>query len=552
MSVAWVTRRSGAVATALAALAVYALSLRNGFAYDDVPLIPLDARVHSLGNLRGIVFGPYWPAGGEGLAIWRPLTTLSFAVDWALSGGLPAWFHATNTVLNSAACVLAFLLLCELFTPAAALAGALLFALHPVHVEAVANVVGRGEMLAGIPMLAACLLWARRSAQEMRPAGRTVLATAALFALALLAKESAVMLPCLLLLIDAARGRWRLERGSVSAYARSVLPALVTLLVVLVAYAALRAAVLGGLVPARPHPAAAVLEDRTHLILTALQAWPVYLRLLLFPRTLLIDYGPRVIMPATAWTGHALAGLLILAALLAGGVLALARGRGRAALALLWFPVAGLPVSNLLVTIGVLVAERTLYVPSFALAVAAAGGASVVGRLRSNESRRLAAVVGAAALLLLAARTALRVPEWDSTERIFAALVRDRPDSFRAHWVLGRAARHAGDRDAARAHYGKAVRLWPYRDVLVAEAAAFAMEDGRLAEGREMAAFGVARWPDDLALQRLFAAASLDLGDTTAAWAGIEAGLRLEPADPLLNQMRTALTAGARGEGGKH
>src|SRR5690606_1854159 len=269
-------------------------------------------------------------------------------------------------------------------------------------------------------------------------------------------------------------------------------------------------------------------------------------------RTLLIDYGPRVIMPATAWTGHALAGLLILAALLAGGVLALARGRGRAALALLWFPVAGLPVSNLLVTIGVLVAERTLYVPSFALAVAAAGGASVVGRLRSNESRRLAAVVGAAALLLLAARTALRVPEWDSTERIFAALVRDRPDSFRAHWVLGRAARHAGDRDAARAHYGKAVRLWPYRDVLVAEAAAFAMEDGRLAEGREMAAFGVARWPDDLALQRLFAAASLDLGDTTAAWAGIEAGLRLEPADPLLNQMRTALTAGARGEGGEH
>src|SRR5690606_32749305 len=209
-----ITRRSGAAVTALAALALYALSLRNGFAYDDVPLILLDARVHSLRNLRDIVFGPYWPAGAEDLAIWRPLTTLSFAVDWALSDGRAAWFHATNTALNAVACVLAFLVLCEFFTPAAALVGALLFTVHPVHVEAVANVVGRAEMLAGIPMLAACLLWARRSAEEVRPTGRIVLATAVLFAVALLAKESAAMLPFLLLLIDAARGRWRLERQS--------------------------------------------------------------------------------------------------------------------------------------------------------------------------------------------------------------------------------------------------------------------------------------------------------------------------------------------------
>lgn len=546
-----ITRRSGAAVTALAALALYALSLRNGFAYDDVPLILLDARVHSLRNLRDIVFGPYWPAGAEDLAIWRPLTTLSFAVDWALSDGRAAWFHATNTALNAVACVLAFLVLCEFFTPAAALVGALLFTVHPVHVEAVANVVGRAEMLAGIPMLAACLLWARRSAEEVRPTGRIVLATAVLFAVALLAKESAAMLPFLLLLIDAARGRWRLERQSIVAYVRAIGPALLALFAVLVAYASLRAAVLGGLVPARVHPAAAVLDRRSELVLTALQAWPVYLRLLLFPRTLLIDYGPRIIMPATAWTGPALVGFLILTGLVAGGVLAHLRGHGRAALALLWFPVAIVPVSNLLVTIGVLVAERTLYVPSFALAVAGASAAVALGRLASRAGRRTALVLGVVGLALLGARSVIRVPEWDSTERIFAALARDRPDSFRAHWVLGRAARQAGDRETARAHYAEAVQLWPYRDLLVLEAAAFALEEGRLAEGRDLAAFGAERWPRNLALHRLLAAASLDLGDTTAARASIEAGLRLDPAEPLLNQMLTALTAAGPGEGGE-
>src|SRR5690606_20185733 len=162
--------------------------------------------------------------------------------------------------------------------------------------------------------------------------GRIVLATAVLFAVALLAKESAAMLPFLLLLIDAARGRWRLERQSIVAYVRAIGPALLALFAVLVAYASLRAAVLGGLVPARVHPAAAVLDRRSELVLTALQAWPVYLRLLLFPRTLLIDYGPRIIMPATAWTGPALVGFLILTGLVAGGVLAHLRGHGRAAL----------------------------------------------------------------------------------------------------------------------------------------------------------------------------------------------------------------------------
>src|SRR5690606_732443 len=96
MSGARLTRRAGLVLACAIAFAAYAQSLANDFAYDDVPAILLDTRVHSLGNLPAILARPYWAAAGAELAIWRPLTTLSFAVDWSLSGGAPAWFHLAN------------------------------------------------------------------------------------------------------------------------------------------------------------------------------------------------------------------------------------------------------------------------------------------------------------------------------------------------------------------------------------------------------------------------------------------------------------------------
>lgn len=546
MSGARLTRRACLVLACAAALAAYAQSLGNGFAYDDVPVILLDTRVHSLGNLPAILARPYWAAAGAELAIWRPLTTLSFAADWSLSGGSPAWFHLANVLWHAAACGLAFLLLSALFPTPAALAGALLFAVHPVHVEAVANVVGRAELIAAVFTFGACLVWDRRDGP--RPQPRTVLAVSALFLLALFAKESGVMLPVLLLLVDAARGRWTLQRADARGYARAVGPAFACLALALLAYLALRAAVLDGIAPERVHAAADVLERRSHLLLTSLQAWPEYLRLLVFPRTLLIDYGPRVIMPATTWTASAVLGLTTLIGLSFGGLLALARGHGRTASGLLWLPAAVLPVSNLLFTTGILVAERTLYVPSFAIAIAAAGAASALPRVASPMRRRVAVALASAVLLLFTARTMARVPEWESTERIFASQLRDRPDSYRAHWTLGRAARQTGDHETARRHYDEALRLWPFRESMVVEAAAFAIQDGRLEEGRAIARFGAERWAGNLDLQRMLAAASLSLGDTTTARAALAAGLRAHPADSLLLLMRGALEAMGTGD----
>jgi hypothetical protein len=515
------------------ALALYLPALSNGFAYDDVAIIQRDARVHSLAGIPAFFTQGYW-ADAE-LALYRPVTTLSFAVDWTISGGNPAWFLFTNALWNAVACVLVLMFLMRFASLTAALAGALLFAVHPVHVEAVANVVGRAEVIAAVFMLGALLLWP--AADEPRPMRRLAM-VGVLFMLALLTKESAIMLPALLVLVDAGRGEltpacvrdwWRRRVGGVSMLAGITL-----------AYLGVRALVLGGIAPTRVDAALEVTSGADRF-LTALQAWPVYLRLLVFPRVLLADYGPRILMPAAGLTPGVVVGGLILIVLLLGGTALWLRGRGPAALALLWLPIALLPVSNLIIPIGIIVAERTLYLPSLAVAVTAS---ILAGRLAQSSTLRAAAGTGLLALViaLFAARTLIRIPDWRSTDSIFAALLRDRPDSFRAHWHHARLDAVAGRHEAALERYVHALDLWPYRPRLVIETTRAAVRAGNLIYARDMARFAYGRWPDNVDAAHLYTAATLDLGDTIAARRIVADALQRFPGDSLLIRIQNAVS----------
>lgn len=516
---------------AVASITLYLLALRNGFAYDDVAVIQLAERVHSLANAPGFFTQGYW-ADAE-LALYRPLTMLSFAIDWAVSGGDAAWFLFMNALWNAAACVLAFLLLLRFTGLAAAFAGALLFATHPVHVEAVANIVGRAELIAATCMFGSLLLWPSIHSADRR---RTA-AVALLFALALLTKESAIMLPALLVLMDAARGE--LRPATARMWLRARFASLLLLGGIAVAYLGVRAAVLGAIAPARLDAALEVTSGMDR-ILTALQVWPVFVRLLFMPAVLLADYGPRVLMPAVTATPGAVTGALILSVLVFGGIAAWWRGRGVTALVLLWFPVAILPVSNLIIPIGIIVAERTLYLPSFALAAAVS---LMIDRAALRPVMRLAGAGALAAVMaLFAARTTTRIPDWYSTDSIFAALLRDRPDSFRAHWHHARQLTAVGQHTRALEGYAHALRLWPYRQRLVLETTRAAIRAGNLTYARDVARFAHGRWPENVDGARLYAAATLDLGDTIAARGIIMDALRMIPGDTLLLRMQDAVS----------
>jgi tetratricopeptide (TPR) repeat protein len=517
-----------ALTVAMAALAVYALALANDFAFDDIPIVLGDPRLASL-DLRAIFSSGYWQHSD--LALYRPLTTLSFAVDWGLAGHSPAWFHLTNVLLHAAASVLVLLLLARLFPVRAALAGALVFAVHPVHVEAVANVVGRAELLAAVFSLAACLVWMRAGR------GRGV-ATAGLFGLALLSKESAVMLPALLLLIDGARaepfadgaGPWLRRNGG---------PVL-ALGAVALAWLAVRWVVLDGLVPGRVDPTLELAQTGRARILTALQVWPVFARLLFFPVRLLADYGPRILLPTQTVNTAAALGALLLCGVAVGGLAALGAGARRTAFGLLWFPVAVFPVSNLAIPIGVLVAERTLYLPSVAVSVGVAGLVVVLARA-SAPVRRAFSLTAAVVMALFAGRVLVRIPDWKSTDSIMAALVRDRPDSFRGMWHAARLMRARGDAVAANAAYDRALALWPRRQALVIEAAAWATDQGRRGRALELARQLVRDWPDDAVGYQLLAGLALDAGDRAAASRAIREGRERTPADEVLRRMAAAL-----------
>lgn len=525
------TPARAAFLAAVIALAVYANAPANGFAYDDVAVIQQDSVVHSLGSIPQLFARTYWR--DTTLALYRPLTTATFAVDWVISDGSAAWFHGANMLWHALATALATLLIAALFGNVAALAGGVLFAVHPVHVEAVANIVGRAEVIAACFVFGAGLAWLR-----LRGPLR-IAVVALLFALGLLAKESVIALPLLLLLLDAAAGR--LRRGGIGEYARSRAGAYVALALVAVAYLLLRGAVLGGIAPTRVDPALELAQSPVTRVLTALQAWPHYLRLLLFPRTLLADYGPRIIMPVPPLTPAAWLGAVILLAALGWGVIAFGQGRGRAALLLLWVPVALLPVSNLVLPIGVIVAERLLYVPSLA-PVAAAGALVALALRRRSELVRAVALV---ALLLVAGlgayRTWLRTPEWQSTDHIFAAQLRDRGDNFRLHWHRARTLRVGGHPDEALIAYRTALGIWPYRPGLLTEAAWFEIERRQLGRARELARFGTRRWPADAELHRILAVTSIDLGDTLTARRAVAAGLAIDSMDDVLRRMRAAL-----------
>jgi hypothetical protein len=207
---------------------------------------------------------------------------------------------------------------------------------------------------------------------------------------------------------------------------------------------------------------------------------------------------------------------------------------------LLWVPIALLPVSNFVFPIGVLLAERTLYLPSFAVALAVALAVPAARGLAPSARRALVAV-GVAAGLLLGARTLVRIPEWRSTDAVFVALLRDRPDSFYAHWHIARSAVLRDDPAAALAGYGRALSLWPYRQRLVIEAAAHALRAGDAAFATRISSHGVRTWPHALAVRRMAAAVALDRGDTVTAELEIDAGLRLDSADLTLLRMRAAL-----------
>ncbi|MFO7261984.1 MAG: hypothetical protein DIU52_012580 [bacterium] len=528
-------QRRWLLAVALLAVLTYANSIPNGFAYDDVYIIQKNERVHRLGDLRSIWLTPYWPINGHVYGLYRPLAIFGYAVQWALSDGAPWLFHAVNVLLHAGVSLLAFSFLARLTGPTGALIGAALFAVHPVHTEVVANVVGQAELLAAAGSLAACVLFIGRPAEGIR-LGRW-LAVAALYAAAMLAKESAIVLPALLVTADLAYERRRGWYTSLLAHLRSIAPAILLLAPVALGFLGLRVYVLGSVAGTDAAPWLPFLREDGR-IFVALRAWMEYVRLLFWPMDLSADYSPGVILPVTSFTPAVLAGAGFLTATV---IFALVLPkRPDVGLPAAWFLLAILPVSNLIIPIGVVVAERILYLPSLAVSIAAAYAWVALEQNGTRRARQLAAAAAAAVLVLFGGRAVLRNPEWKSTDTIFAALLRDHPESYRAQWYAAHRASQRRDAKAAAEHWGLACRLWPRDAALLTECGAHYLRAAWPERAVEFLEASRAMAPDVSRTQALLAQAYLQVGRAEDALRAAEQAMRIGPLEPVLQELRAS------------
>lgn len=417
------------------AVLVYANTLFNGFTMDDEPYI-----VHNAAVTSPSWHGFFAPAQVTNLV--RPITFGSFALNWAIGGDHPFGFHLVNVLLNAIVALLLYLVLRKLLEnlengELVAWAASLLFALHPIHTEAVASAVGRAELLAAAFLLGAWLLHL-----EDRPYSALLC-----FLLAMASKESAVVFVPLVLAGDYARGKLR----SVQRY------------VGIAAFGAVYLVVLRRMQGGHYGPNGITFLDNplahlpTHLrVLNAVRIASKYVALQVFPGTLSCDYSYNSILLYGNWHHNAPA---VMAALLVLAVWIWAFWTKKKE----WFLVGAIYLigfsvtSNLLMATGTIMAERLAYLPSAGFCL----GVALIWMWLEKRQRTAAWAVLGVVLLALAARTVVRNRDWRDNFTLFTAGLGAEPRSAKMHAGIGEQYLVRGQLDLARQELQTALHIYP-------------------------------------------------------------------------------------------
>lgn len=443
----------------LLAVAASITGVGNGFALDDIAIIVQNDRIHSLDGIGRLLTDSYWPPEA-GSSLYRPFTTIAFALQWGIGGGSPLPFHVTSILLYAAVCVALFRLTVRLAGPQAGLIAAGLFAVHPVHVEAVANAVGQAELWAA---LFAVLALVRFISARMRgvPQLRDILAIAALFLAALLFKEHVIVLPAIIVAAELAIFRGQ----SVVGKTRCLMPVAIATSVVALAFILLRTAVLGSLHGGGTSP---IFHDSSFgtRFFTMLGVVTEWARLFVWPAVLSADYSPSRIELVHRLHVWMFPGILV--SLASAGLAVAARKRWPVVtFGFAWTGIALLIPSNLIVVTGFVLAERALFLASAGVCLVA--GASAAALLRS---RRITPVVTPFAVRVLIAlvmtlglaRSASRNPVWRNNDTLIAQTVLDSPTSARAHMMMAQLHIDRGEGQAAVHEARLALKLGLIKD----------------------------------------------------------------------------------------
>jgi Tfp pilus assembly protein PilF len=434
------------LALLLLALLPYLNALGGGFVYDDRQQVLDNPYVHSLQYVENIFGSTVWTfQGAQGLTnYYRPLMTLAYLFCYSLYGPVPFGFHLLNLVLHAAVVLLLFALTRRLFGDRLlALLAAGLFAVHPIHTESVAWIAGITDLELSVFFLLTFYLYLRLG--DGAASRLTAAATLLAYALALLSKEQALVLP---FLAAGYEHFYRPERDATTL--REKLSRYLPLFSLAAAYVAFRAFGLGGFAPSVSRPE----MGWTSVALSALALTGQYLWKLTWPLQLSAFYVFHASQsPAEPQVVAGLAGLLACTLLF----LWLWRRDRLASFALLWMGATLAPVLNARWMPAGVFAERYLYLPSAGFCWLAGWAAVRIWRKAAAAEnsggfrvmRRAVPVAVAAVAVLYGARTVERNRDWRSDEVLYTKTLEQQPDAQIIRTNLGAIYFDRGDLAAA-------------------------------------------------------------------------------------------------------
>lgn len=437
-----------ALGLALLSVSLYAGTLRFGFPLDDEVHVVRSLEVRDLGRSLGALAAPTWPGN-----LYRPLATVSYGLTYAVFGLDRVAYHATNVALNAGVAVLVYLCLLRLVGPSLALWAALLFALHPLHVEVVASIANRTELLASLAGLGAIALLLPARPDAPGAGAPRIAGAVSLLLLALLAKESAlVFVPLAVLCL------WWLRSSGWAALRRDV-PALLGLCLAIALYLGLRVLALGAVVPAEaeisPIDNPLVELPAGERTFRAVLLLGKYVALLVAPVSPSADYslGTLGLSADPLSLESVLYGALVLA-VVTTAVVGLAR-RHPLGLFAAWFLAAFAVTANLAFPIGTVFADRLAYLPGLGICGLVAWG------LLQIRSVPLRVVAGAALTLVFTLRTLSYAEAWRDTDAVFGYEIATSPESVKVQNGWAESLSRAGRLDEASRHFQRALAIYP-------------------------------------------------------------------------------------------
>lgn len=476
-----------AVLAALCALC-YSNSLRGELVHDDVWAIINNPDVRPGSSLRNIFSNDFWGkrmADNTSHKSYRPLCILTFKLNILLGGMTPLYFHIVNVCLH---CAVTCLLMhtcerCVFEDSRLAFVTALLFAVHPVHTEAVSGIVGRADVLACLLFLLTFLSYIRSVgvcvSEDSLPSTVSawcLLLTLLLGTCAMLVKETGITVfgVCVLydalvlcrkpLIYDLLGSRLRDLHHICSPFIKRA--CLISGYVVIIM--SVRLWLMGGSMPLfseqdnpasfSPHLLTRIL---TYSYLLSFNAW-----LLLAPIVLCYDWqvGSIPLVESLGDVRNVATVLLavVMVALCLHCIFSPQRQESREVLVgMLFLVFPFIPASNLFFRVGFVVAERVLYMPSMGYCILVVHG---LGRLCSVVGRWGTTVLSVSVLLLLLLfswKTVQQNHVWLSREVLFRSGIQTLPHNAKVHYNYANFLKDSGRHQEAIHHYTTALRLYP-------------------------------------------------------------------------------------------